>query len=237
MTNPKYRRVLIKISGEALAGIQGTGLDFDIRNHLSSIIKRCVDEGVQVSIVVGAGNIWRGRQSQEMDAVTADHMGMLGTVINCLCMRDAVERTGGHAVVFSAIDMPRVCEPYNVQSARQAMAEGKVVFFAGGSGNPFFTTDTAVVLRAAEMQADMLLLAKNVDGVYTADPNKDPNAQLIPDISYAEALERRLRVMDTAALAMLTEQAIPMVRVFGLAEPENILKVIAGDPRGTVLHP
>ena len=172
-----------------------------------------------------------------MDAVTADHMGMLGTVINCLCMRDAVERTGAHAVVFSAIDMPRVCEPYNVQSARQAMAEGKVVFFAGGSGNPFFTTDTAVVLRAAEMQADMLLLAKNVDGVYTADPNKDPNAQLIPDISYAEALERRLRVMDTAAFAMLTEQAIPMVRVFGLAEPENILKVIAGDPRGTVLHP
>ena len=172
-----------------------------------------------------------------MDAVTADHMGMLGTVINCLCMRDAVERTGGHAVVFSAIDMPRVCEPYNVQSARQAMAEGKVVFFAGGSGNPFFTTDTTVVLRAAEMQADMLLLAKNVDGVYTADPNKDPNAQLIPDISYVEALERRLRVMDTAAFAMLTEQAIPMVRVFGLAEPENILKVIAGDPRGTVLHP
>ena len=111
------------------------------------------------------------------------------------------------------------------------------MFFAGGSGNPFFTTDTAVVLRAAEMQADMLLLAKNVDGVYTADPNKDPNAQLIPDISYAEALERRLRVMDTAAFAMLTEQAIPMVRVFGLAEPENILKVIAGDPRGTVLHP
>ena len=234
---PAYKRVVIKISGEALAGENGFGISGETISNVADQIISVVKLGVEVGIVIGAGNIWRGRQSQEMDAVTADHMGMLGTVINCLCMRDAVERTGGHAVVFSAIDMPRVCEPYNVQSARQAMAEGKVVFFAGGSGNPFFTTDTAVVLRAAEMQADMLLLAKNVDGVYTADPNKDPNAQLIPDISYAEALERRLRVMDTAAFAMLTEQAIPMVRVFGLAEPENILKVIAGDPRGTVLHP
>ena len=237
MAEVKYKRVLLKLSGEALARDAEGIYNHAFIDEIAKVIKKCVEAGVEVGVIVGAGNIWRGRQSQEMDAVTADHMGMLGTVINCLCMRDAVERTGGHAVVFSAIDMPRVCEPYNVQSARQAMAEGKVVFFAGGSGNPFFTTDTAVVLRAAEMQADMLLLAKNVDGVYTADPNKDPNAQLIPDISYAEALERRLRVMDTAAFAMLTEQAIPMVRVFGLAEPENILKVIAGDPRGTVLHP
>ena len=230
------KRILLKLSGEAL-GENGRLFDQDMILRVGTTLSDVAATRAQLGVVIGAGNIWRGRQSQEMDAVTADHMGMLGTVINCLCMRDAVERTGGHAVVFSAIDMPRVCEPYNVQSARQAMAEGKVVFFAGGSGNPFFTTDTAVVLRAAEMQADMLLLAKNVDGVYTADPNKDPNAQLIPDISYAEALERRLRVMDTAAFAMLTEQAIPMVRVFGLAEPENILKVIAGDPRGTVLHP
>ena len=234
----KYKRVLIKLSGEAL-GDHGRLFDFEQIDRVADVIRQLHETGAEIAIVIGAGNIWRGRQgpAAKMTAVNADHMGMLGTVINCLCMRDAVERTGGHAVVFSAIDMPRVCEPYNVQSARQAMAEGKVVFFAGGSGNPFFTTDTAVVLRAAEMQADMLLLAKNVDGVYTADPNKDPNAQLIPDISYAEALERRLRVMDTAAFAMLTEQAIPMVRVFGLAEPENILKVIAGDPRGTVLHP
>lgn len=233
-----YKRVLLKLSGEALKS-DADLFDFDKVRRVAKVIRDMHDMQVEIGIVIGAGNIWRGRQgpAANMDAVTADQMGMLGTVINCLCMRDAVERTGGHAVVFSAIDMPRVCEPYNVQSARQAMAEGKVVFFAGGSGNPFFTTDTAVVLRAAEMQADMLLLAKNVDGVYTADPNKDPNAQLIPDISYAEALERRLRVMDTAAFAMLTEQAIPMVRVFGLAEPENILKVIAGDPRGTVLHP
>ncbi|MBQ7519462.1 MAG: hypothetical protein IJU12_04015 [Clostridia bacterium] len=133
--------------------------------------------------------------------------------------------------------MPRVCEPYNVQSARQAMAEGKVTFFAGGSGNPFFTTDTAVVLRAAEMKAEALLLAKNIDGVYTDDPRKNPEATLIRDISYSEALDRRLKVMDTAAFAMLSEQAIPAVRVFGLAQPEDILKVLDGDDCGTVLHP
>ena len=160
--SPKH--ILLKLSGEAL-GENGRLFDQDMILRVGRILSDVAATGAQLGVVIGAGNIWRGRQSQEMDAVTADHMGMLGTVINCLCMRDAVERTGGHAVVFSAIDMPRVCEPYNVQSARQAMAEGKVVFFAGGSGNPFVTTDTAVVLRAAEMQADMLLLAKNVDGV------------------------------------------------------------------------
>ena len=235
MSNP-YNRILLKLSGEAL-GENGRLFDQDMIMHVGQILADIVKSGAQLGVVIGAGNIWRGRQSQDMDAVTADHMGMLGTVINCLCMRDAVERCGAKAIVFSAIDMPRVCEPYNVQSARQAMEEGKVVLFAGGSGNPFFTTDTAVVLRAAEMKVDALLLAKNVDGVYTADPSKDPTATLITDISYADALARRLRVMDTAAFAMLSEQAIPAVRVFGLSEPENILKVIAGDMRGTVLHP
>lgn len=231
-----YKRILLKLSGEAL-GENGRLFDQNMILRVGKILADIVNSGTQLGVVIGAGNIWRGRQSQDMDAVTADHMGMLGTVINCLCMRDAVERSGAKAVVFSAIDMPRVCEPYNVQSAREAMEAGKVVLFAGGSGNPFFTTDTAVVLRAAEMKVDALLLAKNIDGVYTADPNKDPAATLIPDISYAEALHRQLRVMDTAAFAMLSEQAIPTVRVFGLSEPENILKVIAGDMRGTVLHP
>ena len=231
-----YKRVILKLSGEAL-GENGRLFDQKLIAHVGRILAEISRKGIELGIVIGAGNIWRGRQSQEMDAVTADHMGMLGTVINCLCMRDAVERAGAKAVVFSAIDMPRVCEPYNVQSARQAMRDGNVVFFAGGSGNPFFTTDTAVVLRAAEMQADALLLAKNIDGVYDDDPRKNPEARLIPDISYNEALERRLKVMDTAAFAMLTEQAIPTVRVFGLAQPEDILRVLDGDPCGTVLHP
>ena len=231
-----YKRIILKLSGEAL-GENGRLFDQELITRVGKILAEIARKGIGLGVVIGAGNIWRGRQSQEMDAVTADHMGMLGTVINCLCMRDAVERAGAKAVVFSAIDMPRVCEPYNVQSARQAMEDGKVVFFAGGSGNPFFTTDTAVVMRAAEMKADALLLAKNIDGVYDDDPRKNPNAKLIPDLSYDEALERRLKVMDTAAFAMLTEQAIPTVRVFGLAQPEDILRVLEGDPCGTVLHP
>lgn len=232
----KYHRVILKLSGEAL-GENGRLFDQNLIAHVGRVLAQIAGEGIQLGVVIGAGNIWRGRQTQEMDAVTADHMGMLGTVINCLCMRDAVERAGAKAVVFSAIDMPRVCQPYNVQSAREAMESGKVVFFAGGSGNPFFTTDTAVVLRAAEMQADALLLAKNIDGVYDDDPRKNPEAKLIPDLTYAEALDKRLKVMDTAAFAMLTEQSIPTVRVFGLAQPEDILKVLSGNPCGTVLHP
>ncbi len=231
-----YKRIILKLSGEAL-GENGRLFDQELITRVGKILAEIARKGIGLGVVIGAGNIWRGRQSQDMDAVTADHMGMLGTVINCLCMRDAVERAGAKAVVFSAIDMPRVCEPYNVQSARQAMEDGKVVFFAGGSGNPFFTTDTAVVLRAVEMKADALLLAKNIDGVYDDDPRKNPDAKLIPDLTYAEALERRLKVMDTAAFAMLTEQAIPTVRVFGLAQPEDILKVLEGDSCGTVLHP
>ena len=231
-----YKRIILKLSGEAL-GENGRLFDQELITRVGQILAEIARKGIGLGVVIGAGNIWRGRQSQDMDAVTADHMGMLGTVINCLCMRDAVERAGAKAVVFSAIDMPRVCEPYNVQSARQAMEDGKVVFFAGGSGNPFFTTDTAVVLRAVEMKADALLLAKNIDGVYDDDPRKNPDAKLIPDLTYAEALERRLKVMDTAAFAMLTEQAIPTVRVFGLAQPEDILKVLEGDSCGTVLHP
>ena len=231
-----YNRIILKLSGEAL-GENGKLFDQAMIARAGKVLAEIAFSGIEVGVVIGAGNIWRGRQSQDMDAVTADHMGMLGTVINCLCMRDAVERFGAKSVVFSAIDMPRVCEPYNVQSARRAMADKEIVFFAGGSGNPFFTTDTAVVMRAAEMKADALLIAKNIDGVYDDDPRKNPNAKLIPDISYDEVLRLGLKVMDTAAFAMLREQAIPAVRVFGLAQPEDILKVIHGDRCGTVLHP
>ena len=226
----QYKRVILKLSGEAL-GENGRLFDQELITRVGKILAEIAGRGIELGVVIGAGNIWRGRQSQEMDAVTADHMGMLGTVINCLCMRDAV-------ALPSPISQDKTCgQCHNVQSAREAMEEGKVVFFAGGSGNPFFTTDTAVVLRAAEMRADALLLAKNIDGVYDDDPRKNPAAKLIPDISYAEALDRRLKVMDTAAFAMLTEQAIPAVRVFGLAQPEDILRVLDGDTCGTVLHP
>lgn len=235
MGNP-YKRVMLKLSGEALGG-DGQLFDRNKVEQTAAVLGEISLSGVELGVVIGAGNIWRGRQSQDMDAVTADHMGMLGTVINCLCMRDAIERAGGKAVVFSAIDIPRVCQMHNIQSARDAMAAGYVTLFAGGTGNPFFTTDTAVVLRAVEMRSDAVLIAKNIDGVYTADPDTDPDATLIRDITYAEAIERSLRVMDTAAFAMLSDQGVPCVRVFALSQPENIRRVLRGDDMGTVLHP
>lgn len=232
----KYKRVLLKLSGEML-GENGKLFDHAVIDHVADVLCQIVDAGIELGVVIGAGNIWRGRQGGSMDRVTADHMGMLGTVINCLCMRDAVQRAGGKAVVMSAIEMPRVCEIYNTQNAVKHMKKGKVVLFAGGSGNPFFSTDTAVVLRAVEVGADAILLAKNIDGVYTADPKKDPSATLIPEITYEKAQDMRLKVMDSAAFALCAENKVPVVRVFGLFEPESILEVLAGSSAGTVLYP
>lgn len=233
-----YNRVLLKLSGEALKS--GTDLfDFDKVRRVAEVIREMRNMGTEIGIVIGAGNIWRGRQgpAAHMDAVTADQMGMLGTVINCLCMRDAVQRAGGKAVVMSAIEMPRVCSVYNTQEAVRHMKKGHVTLFAGGSGNPFFSTDTAVVLRAVEVGADAILLAKNIDGVYDDDPRKNPNAKLIPEITYEKAQDMRLKVMDSAAFALCAENKVPVVRVFGLFEPEAILEVLAGDEMGTVLYP
>ena len=234
----KYHRILLKLSGEAL-GSAGNIFDFDQINISARTIRQMSERGAQIGIVIGAGNIWRGRQgpSANMDAVTADQMGMLGTVINCLCMADALRREGCDAVVMSAVDMNRFCEPFNAMTARRYLAEGRVVLFAAGSGNPFFSTDTAVALRAAEMQVDAILMAKNIDGVYTADPRLDPSATLIRDITYAEALAKGLKVMDAAAFALCAENKVPEVRVFGLDHPENLIKVLEGDPMGTVVHP
>lgn len=231
-----YQRVLLKLSGEML-GENGRLFDHGIIDHVAKVLCQIVDSGVQLGVVIGAGNIWRGRSGGQMDRVTADQMGMLGTVINCLAMRDAVQRAGGNAVVFSAIEMPRVCEVFNAESARACMQAGIVTLFAGGSGNPFFSTDTAVVLRAVEVGADAILLAKNIDGVYTDDPKKNPEATLIREISYEKAQEMRLKVMDAAAFALCAENKVPIVRVFGLFEPESILKVLSGDPMGTILRP
>ena len=233
-----YKRVLLKLSGEALK--TGSDLfDFDQVHRAAAVIRKMADMGTQIGIVIGAGNIWRGRQgpAANMDAVTADQMGMLGTVINCLCMADALRQAGVDAVVMSAVDMNRFCEPFNAMTARRYLSEGRVVLFAAGSGNPFFSTDTAAALRAVEIGADAILLAKNVDGVYDSDPRVNPEAKLLRDITYQEVQERDLKVMDASAITICRENKVPCIRVFGLDDPQNILRVIEGDMMGTVVHP
>ena len=229
-----YRRVLLKLSGEALKSEHDL-FDFEKVNRVAGIIRRMHDLGTEIGIVIGAGNIWRGRQgpAARMDAVTADQMGMLGTVINCLCMADALRHAGLDAVVQSAVDMNRFAEPFNAMAARRHLKEGRVVLFACGTGNPFFSTDSGVALRAVEMEVDAVLMAKNIDGVYTADPLKDPSATLIRDITYTEGL----KVMDAAAFALCAENKVPMVRVFGLDDPENLIRVLEGSDIGTFVHP
>ena len=233
-----YHRSLLKLSGEARKSDRDL-FDFDKVNRVAGIIRRIHDMGVEIGIVIGAGNIWRGRQgpAAHMDAVTADQMGMLGTVINCLCVADALRQAGLDAVVQSAVDMNRFAEPFNAMAARRHLSEGRVVLFACGTGNPFFSTDSGVALRAVEMQVDAILMAKNIDGVYTADPLKDPSATLIRDITYTEALRRGLRVMDAAAFALCAENGVPMLRVFGLGDPDNLIRVMEGSDIGTFVHP
>ena len=234
----QYGRIMLKLSGEAL-GLDGRLFDHEKIDHVAAILKQVADSGVQLGVVIGAGNLWRGRSgaSAGMDAVSADMMGMLGTVMNCLCMKEALNRLGVEAHVMSALDMPRVAETYSRDLALQYMEKGHVVLFAAGLGNPFFTTDSAVALRAAEIKAEAILLAKNVDGVYSADPRKDASAVLIKDISYDEALREGLNVMDQSALLLCRDQGVSIIRVFGLDDPENILKVLAGDNMGSFVHP
>ena len=233
-----YKRILLKLSGEALKSDHDL-FDFDKVNEIAGIIKTMHDMGTEIGIVIGAGNIWRGRQgpSAHMDAVTADQMGMLGIVINCLCMADALRKAGLDAVVQSAVDMNRFAEPFNAMAARRHLKEGWVVLFACGTGNPFFSTDSGVALRAVEMEVDAVLMAKNIDGVYTADPLKDPSATLIRDITYSDALARGLKVMDASAFALCAENKVPTVRVFGLDDPQNLIRVLEGSDIGTFVHP
>ena len=233
-----YHRILLKLSGEALKADHDL-FDFDKVNEIAGIIKTMHDMGTEIGIVIGAGNIWRGRQgpSANMDAVTADQMGMLGTVINCLCMADALRKAGLDAVVQSAVDMNRFAEPFNAMAARRHLQEGRVVLLACGTGNPFFSTDSGVALRAIEMEVDAVLMAKNIDGVYTADPAKDPSATLIKNITYSDALSRGLKVMDASAFALCAENKVPMLRVFGLDDPKNLIRVLEGSDIGTFVHP
>ena len=233
-----YHRILLKLSGEALKTDHHL-FDFDKVKETAGIIRQMHDLGAEIGIVIGAGNIWRGRRgpATALDSVTADQMGMLGTMINCLCMADALRKEGLDVVVQSAVDMHRFAEPFNAMTARRHLSEGRIVLFSCGTGNPFFSTDSGVALRAVEMEVDAILMAKNIDGVYTADPLKDPSATLIRDITYEDALARGLKVMDAAAFVLCAENAVPMVRVFGLDDPQNLIRVLEGSDIGTFIHP
>ncbi len=234
--NGAYRRVLLKLSGEALAGETGTGLDFRIMSRVCGVIAECVRDGVQVGIVVGGGNFWRGVKNGEgrMERTRADYMGMLATVMNCLALQDVLQQQGAEAKVLTAMRIEHVGEPFSVDKAEEYLNSGKVVVFGGGVGSPFFTTDTGAVLRAALIGADAILLAKNVDGVYSADPKKDPNAVRFDTLNYAEVLERRLAVMDSTATALAMDNNIPVL-VFALKDPENIRRAVRGENVGTLV--
>ena len=231
---PKYKRVLLKLSGEALARDVDGIYNHDFIDSIAAVVKKCVDDGVQIGVVVGAGNIWRGRQGVNMDRVLADHMGMLATTINALALKDAFERAGVTTRVMTAVEMKAFAEPYIRNRAVRHLEKGRVTIFGCGLGSPYFSTDTAAVLRAAEIGADVILLAKNIDGVYTADPRKDKSATKIDEITYQEILSRGLAAMDSTATSFCMDNHIPIL-VFGLDDPENIYRAVMGEEIGTVV--
>ena len=234
MREPKYKRVMLKLSGEALAGEQGFGLNFDIINNIAEQIKKISDQGVECGIVVGGGNIWRGRQGTSMDRATADYMGMMATCINALAMQDSLEAVGVHTRVQTAIEMKEIAEPYVRRRAMRHLEKGRVVIFAAGTGNPYFTTDTTAALRSAEIEAEIILLAKKVDGVYDKDPNVYDDAVKYDELKYMQVLEQGLQVMDTTATSLCMDNDIPIL-VFELENPENIIKAVNGEKIGTLV--
>ena len=234
MTNVAYKRVMLKISGEALSGANGFGFDFDIVGRIAKEVKTLVDMDVEVGLVVGGGNIWRGRTGEGMDRTTADHMGMLATCINALALQDALEGIGVKTRVQTAIEMKEIAEPFIRRRAVRHLEKGRVVIFGAGSGNPYFSTDTAAALRAAEIEADVILLAKNVDGVYDKDPNKFADAKKYDKLSYMEVIEQGLQVMDTTATTLCMDNSIPIL-VFGISEEGNIKRVMEGEKIGTIV--
>lgn len=228
----KYNRVILKLSGEALAGERGFGIDEAMVYGVAQQVKALVDLQVQVAIVIGGGNFWRGRSSKSMDRSTADYMGMMATVMNALGLQDALENTGIQSRVLSAIDMRQIAEPYIRRRAVRHLEKGRVVIFAAGTGNPFFSTDTTAALRAAEIEAEMILLAKKVDGVYDSDPYINPEAKKFDRLNYIDVLNQGLGVMDATAVTLCMENNIP-IQVFALKETENIVKVVLGENIGT----
>ena len=233
---PVYKRVLIKISGEALAGDKKSGLDFGVISSVCEAVKKCLELGVEVGIVIGGGNFWRGVKdgSGKIERTRADHMGMLAPVMNCLAVADVMEQHGIDVRVQTAIEMRAIAEPYIRLRAMRHLSKGRVVLFGAGTGNPYFSTDTAAVLRAAEIEADAILLAKNIDGVYSADPRVDDHAVKYDAITYDEVLAQHLAVMDTTATSLSMDNSIPVI-VFELKDPENIVRAVLGEKIGTVV--
>ena len=237
MTQARYGRILLKLSGEALMGDQGFGISPDMIKYVAEEVQSIYDLGVQIAIVVGGGNIFRGiaASSYGMDRASADHMGMLATVINSLALQDALEKQGMQTRTQSAISMHEVAEPYILRRAVRHLEKGRVVIFAAGTGNPYFTTDTAAVLRAQEIHAEILLKATKVDGVYDADPVTNPDANFYKDVTYMDVLERQLKVMDMTAISLAMDNHLPL-SVFNLSEASNIRKVVCGESVGTLIH-
>ena len=234
METIKYKRVLLKLSGEALAGEKKTGVYSDVVGKICDQVKNLVDLGVQVAIVVGGGNFWRGRYGLQMERTTSDYMGMLATTMNGLALQDALEARGLKTRLQTAIEMRQIAEPYIKRKALKHLERGRVVIFAAGTGNPYFTTDTTAALRAAEIDAEVILFAKTIDGVYSADPKEDPNAVKYDEITYLDILNKDLKVMDSTATSLCRDNHIPLV-VFDLGEPENMVKVVKGEKIGTVV--
>ncbi len=232
---PKYKRIILKLSGEALAGEKRFGLDETTLDLIAEQVQEIVDLGVEVAIVVGGGNFWRGRTGKGMDRTTADYMGMLATVINALALQDALEGIGVLTRVQTAIEMRQIAEPYIRRKAVRHLEKGRVVIFAAGTGNPYFSTDTTAALRAAEIEAEIILLAKKVDGVYDSDPQLNPNAKRINELTYIDVLNKGLGVMDSTATSLCMDNKIPIV-VFGLNKPENIKRVVLGEKIGTFVR-
>ncbi len=237
MTKSKYKRVLLKLSGEAFRGKEDYGIDASILSKIAKQIKQVMEMGVDIAIVVGGGNIWRGAMAEKdgMDRATADYAGMLATVINALALQDMLERDGVTTRTQSAIGIQQVAEPYIRRRAIRHLEKGRAVIFAGGTGNPYMTTDTAAALRAIEIGAEVLLMAKNnVDGIYSADPLKNPSAKKFDKLTHLEALDMRLEVMDATALSLCMENKLPII-VFNLQAPRSIERVIVGEPIGTTV--
>lgn len=234
---PKYHRILLKLSGEALAnGQKDSILDFAFIDRVAAVLKKCQSAGVEIGIIVGAGNIWRGvTGSVKMQRTRADHMGMLATTMNAIALCDAFIRNGMDTVVMTAAEMDTYADHYTTRHADRLLKEGKIVIFAGGTGSPYFSTDTGAALRAAEIGADAMLMAKNIDYIYTADPKKDPTATPIYDVTYAEIIEKNLRAFDMSAVIFCQDNNIESYG-FGLADPENIYRAVMGEPVGTRMH-
>lgn len=234
MEKPKYERIILKLSGEALAGPGGFGIQHEVLLSVANQVAEAKETGVQIALVVGGGNVWRGLSgsAQGMDRATADYMGMLATVMNALAMQDALEKNGSHTRVMSAIEMRQIAEPYIRRRAIRHMEKGRVVIFAAGTGNPYFTTDTTAALRAAEIEADVILMAKQVDGVYDSDPLKNPSAKKFDRLDYLDVLNKGLGVMDSTAASLCMDNDIPII-VFNLTKVGNIRRVIMGESIGT----